>query len=315
MTTLAIDVLLASEAEAYLTAFDARFVNAPIGDAKAYLDRYMYTPAEGVEERVRTVRFPIPLRAAELKLFTGRRRFRKGSTRYIEVKKRPYQDGEAVFYKLISDPAWTGFNTAPEVLRKICAAWPTQQGANIINTGETIAHWKGTYFLSASTPSNPFKKASSPRTYKTFWNATTLTHDNVQAMIGDMVNRRDMEDRPFGFVGTTVFCSAALWPTAMSVCMDERLANGETNPIRKYNLQVELWADLSPTRWGMLHAGALGEYPIFNALIGADELQTYDRTSAMFEQKAEMGYDIMKDLGIAAARNEALSVADTTDVL
>lgn len=313
MTALQIDALLASEAEAYLTAYDARFVTASVGDAKAYLDPYIYTPAEGVEDRVRTVRFPIPLRAAELKVFTGRRRFRKGSTRYIEVKKKPYQDGEAVFYKLISDPAWTGFNTAPEVLRKLCAAWPTQQAAEIINTGEGISHWKGTTFLSASTPSNPFKKGST-RTYKTFWDATTLTHDNVQAMIADMVNRRDMEDRPFGFVGSTVFCSAALWPTAMAVCKDDRLENGETNPVRKFNLDVELWADLDPTRWGMIHKGAINEYPLFNALIGTDELQTYDRSSAMFEQKAEMGYDIMKDLGIAAARNEALSVANTTAV-
>lgn len=311
---LAIDVLLAEQAEAYLTAYDARFVNASVGDAVAYLDKHIYTPSEGVEDRVRTVRFPIPLVALELKLFNGRRRFEKGSTKFIEVIKLPYQAGQHEFYKLIADPAWTGFSTSPERLRKLTKAWPTVNAAAIINTGETIAHWKGTNFLSASVPSNPFSKKMASRTYKVFWDATTLTHDNVEAMIADMVNRRDLEDRPFGALPDTLFCSAALWPTALSVCKDERLANGQSNPIKKYNLNVEPWFDLDPTRWGILANGMTSEYPLFNGLVGADELNTWDRSSAMFEQKAHMGYDIMKDLGIAAARNEALSVASTVPV-
>ncbi len=307
---LTIDILMATEAEAYLTAFNTRFTNAKVGDAAAYLDKYIWTPPEGVEDRVRQVLFPIPLRAAELKLFTGRRKFRKNSTKYIKVKKQPYQDGEAVFYKMIADPAWTGFDSAPEVLKKLCKAWPTQQAAKIINTGETIAHWKGGNFLSATVPVNPFRKGST-RSYRTWWPATPLTHDNVLAMIAEMVDRRDMEDRPFGFVGTTLFASSSLWPKAMEIANDPTLAAGATNPIKKFNLNVELWADLAPTRWGLIHDAATEDYPIFNALIGADELNTYDRSSSMFEERAEMGYDIMKDLGLAAARNEAISVAST----
>lgn len=314
MNHLSIDVLLAEQAEAYLTAYDARFTNATVGDAMAYLDKYIYTPSEGVEDRVRTVRFPIPLVALELKLFNGRRHFTKGSTKYIEVTKLPYQAGQHEFYKMIADPAWTGFSTAPERLRKIVKAWPTVNAAAIVNTGETIAHWKGTNFLSASVPSNPFKKAGSA-TYRTFWNATMLTHPNVEAMLAEMTNRRDLEGRPLGFLPDTIFCSAALYPSALSIAKDDRLANGESNPIKKWNLNVEPWPDLDPTRWGLLASGAIGEYPLFNGLIGADELNTWDRSSAMFEQKAHMGYDIMKDLGIAAARNEAIAVASTTNVL
>lgn len=315
MTAMDINALMAEEAEAYLTGYSARFVDASIGQASTYLDKYIFTPPEGVEERVRKVFFPIPLTAVELRLWKGRSRFTKGSTKYIEVNKKPYQAGEAAHYKTIVDPAWTGFSRSPERLRKICASWPTQNAARLVNTGETIAHWKGTNFLSASVPSNPFKKGST-RTYKTFWNATTLEHDNVQAMIADMVDRRDLEDDPLPFGQLVLYSSSALHPLAMSVCKDDYIDGTRiSNPLKKWNIRVEIWQHLNPTRWGMLNEAAIDEYPIFNALIGDEEFYVYARESAMFEQKKEMGYEVMKDLGIAPSRNEALTVASTTDVL
>jgi hypothetical protein len=310
-----INALMAEEAEAYLTGYSTRFVEAPIGTASTYLDKYIFTPPEGVEERVRKVFFPIPLTAVELRIWKGRSRFTKGSTKYISVKKRPYQAGESAFYKMITDPAWTGFSRSPEHLRKLCASWPTKNAARLVNTGETIAHWKGTNFLSASVPSNPFRNGSS-QAYRVFWNATTLTHPNVEAMIADIVNRRDLDDDPLPLGQLVLFSSAALHPTAMSVAKDPLIDETKiSNPILKWNLQVEAWQHIDPTRWGLINTAAVDEYPIFNALIGADEFYTYARDSSMFEQKKEMGYEVMKDLGIAPARNEAICVADTTDVL
>lgn len=298
------------EAEAYLTAYDQRYATAPIGDAGNYLDKYMYTPAEGVDNRIRTVKFPIALTAVELRLFKGRRHFTRGGTKYIRVTKKPYQEGLEEYVLLMVDPAWTGFTMGPEKLRKLVAAWPTQNAATLINTGETIASWKGGNFLSTSVPSNPLKK-SSP-TYQTFRTAFPLTHPNVETLIAEMANRRDMEGRPIGLVPGTLFCSAPLYPTALSIAMDDRLDNGQTNPIKKYNLKVEMWPDIAVTRWGMLQESALSDYPLFHFVKGSEELETLDRTSYLYQSEKKMGVSVDVDLGIALARNEAIVVCRTT---
>lgn len=306
--------LMAAEADAYLTGYNARFIDAPIGQASTYLDKYMFTPPEGIDDRVRTVVFPIPLTAVELKLWTGRSRFTKGSTKYIEVTKQPYQAGEAAHYKQIVDPAWTGFAKSPEHLRKLVTSWPTKRAAALINTGETSAYWKGTNFLSASVPTNPFKKGST-QVYKVFWDATPLTHDNVMAMIADMVARQDLDGDAMPLGQLVLFSSAALYPKAMEVCGGEYIDDTRiSNPLKMYNIRVEVWQHLAATRWGMINEAALDEYPIFMTLRGAEEFYVYGRDSAMFEQKKEMGYEIMQDLGIALGRNEALSVASTVPV-
>lgn len=308
---LDISVMMAEEADAYMTGFNTRFVDASIGQASTYLDRYMFTPPEGIEARVRTVRFPIPLTAVELKLFRGRSRFVKGSTRYITVRKKPYQAGEAAHYKMIVDPAWTGFAKSPERLRKLCASWPTKNGARLINTGETIASWKGGNFLSTSVPTNPFSKTITS-TYQVFWAATPLTHDNVLAMIADLSAREDLDGDSIPMGDLILFASGALHPTAVSVVGDEFIDGTRiSNPLRKWNITVERWHHLAPTRWGLINGAAIDEYPIFNVLTGEEEFYVYGRDSAMFEQKKEMGYEVMKDLGIAPARNEALIVAST----
>lgn len=308
---LDISVQLASDADAYLTAYNARFVDAPIGQASTYLDPYIFIPQEGVENRVRVVRFPIPLTAVELKLYKGRSRFVKGSTRYISVRKKPYQAGESAFYKTIVDPNWGGFSKSPERLRKLCASWPTKQAARLINTGETISSWKGTTFLSASVPVNPFSKTVTT-TYKTFWAATTLTHDNVLAMIADMTAREDLEGDPMPFGEIVLFASGALFPTAMSVVNDEYIDGTRiSNPLKKWNIKVERWHHLSPTRWGIVNGAAVDEYPLFMGLIGQEEFYVWGQDSAMFEDKKHMGYEVMKDLGLSVGRNEALSVAST----
>ena len=69
----------AEKAEAYLIAYDAKFqkANAVDGAANDYLAKYTYTPP--INPGVHLVRLPIPLSAPELKLFKGRRHFRRNS--------------------------------------------------------------------------------------------------------------------------------------------------------------------------------------------------------------------------------------------
>lgn len=299
------------EAEAYLTAYSFRYTQAKVGEASLYLDKYMFTPPEGVDQRIRTVLFPIPLTALELRLFKGRRRFTRGGTRFIKVKKRPYQEGLEEYVYLMTDPAWTGFATGPERLRKLVKTWPTRAAALLINSGETTASWKGGNFLSASVPSNPLKVGGP--TYKTFWPATPLTHDNVQAMIAEMANRRDLEGDPIGLIPTTLFCSAPLMPLAMEIAKDDLVSDTKiSNPVKKYNLTVEVWPDLAPTRWGLLMPSALEDYQLFNFVKGNEDIEVLDRTSYLFQSEKKMGVSVDVDLGIALARNEAISVAKTT---
>ncbi len=302
--------LLAEEAQAYITAYNAKFVDAPVGKGHTYLDRFIFKPSEGVDERATIVRFPIPLTAVELRLFKGRSRFAKGSTKYIEVAKNPYQAGQHEYYKLIVDPAWTGFEK-PERLRKLVTSWPTRNAAAIINAGDSTAYWKGTNFLSASTPSNPFKKGS-PNPYRTFWASTPLDYENVQAMLVDLTNRRDLEGDVIPSGNFILFASAALFPTALSIAVDPLIpGTNQSNPVKKWNMTAESWPDLDPSRWGIINADAAEEYPLFMSVQGTEDFMTYGRESAMFEQKKHMGYELLQDLGIAAGRNESFAVADT----
>lgn len=308
---LAIDTLLAEEAEAYITAYSTKYVDAPIGKASTYLDEYIYRPSEGVESRVRTVRFPIPLTAVELQEYKGRTRFAKGSTRYIEVKKKPFNAAESEFYKMIVDPAWTGFNRSPERLRKLAASFPSKRGCLLLNTGETLSSWKGTTWLSTSVPTNPFSKKITS-TYRTWWQGFALNHANVEMLITDMADRRDLEDDPLDFGENLVlFASSALYTTAKTVALDPFVNDTQiSNPLLKWNLKCVRFPHLAPKRWGLINADAVSDYPLFHALIGDEEFYTYGQDSALFEQHKHMGYELMYDFGIAQARNEALSVVE-----
>lgn len=306
--------LHAAEADAYMTAYGTKYVNAPVGKGSVYLDQLIHYPSEGVDDRVQTVQFPIPFVALELKELRGRRRFSKGSTKYITVRKTPFQAGQHEHYKKIIDPNWTGFTTAPERLRKLVDSHPTKQGIVVFNTGETIPYFKGTNFLSASVPSNPFKKGGTD-TYKVFWNATVLNHANVEAMIADMINRRDLEGDPMAMGQLTLFASSALTPAAMSVAEDDFINDTQiSNPIKKWKLKVETWQHLLPTRWGILNTADLEDYLPLNALKGEEDFNTWGRDSPMFFESFHMGYDIVVDFGIAPGRNEKISVASTIDV-
>lgn len=310
-TYLAIDTTLAADAEAYLTAYSAKYVDAPLGAGSVYLDEFIFQPSEGVEDRIREVRFPIPLNAVELREYNGRSRFVKGSTRYIRARKKPFHAGESEFYKNIVDPNWSGFSKSPERLRKLARSFPSKRGCLLLNTGETLPSWKGTTWLSTSVPTNPFSKTITS-TYKTWWPGFALNHANVEALITDVSDRRDLEDDPLEFGENLIlFCSSALYTTAKTVASDAYISGTQiSNPLLKWNLKVRRFPHLTPKRWGIINADAVGDYPLFHALIGAEEFFVYDRNSAMFEQKKHMGYELMYDFGITQARNEALAVAE-----
>lgn len=313
--TTAITVLqqLASEAEAKLLVYDTKFVDAmqlDVGKAD-YLRSWMHTPTMAMDPSVQKTRYVIPLSAAELRELKGRRHFQKNGVAFVDIIKKPYQYGESEDYKVIAAVDWMGFSTAPERLSYLVKIWASKSGAELLNIGETITGWNGT-FLAAAVKENPYKKSATPRTFRTFWSNTALSHTSVQTLIADMTARRGFADENLGLRPDTLFCSPELFPTALTICKDERLASGETNPIRKWNLEPKSLMHLAAKRWGIADEKAIADrFPVFGAMEGQEEFNTWGRDSALFEQSLEMGYDIVRDLGIALLRNEAISVAVT----
>lgn len=302
---------LAAEAEAKLLVYDTKFVDAQqldVGKAD-YLRSWMHTPTIAMDPSAQKTRYVIPLSAAELRELKGRRHFQKNSTAFVDIAKKPYQYGEKEHYKVIAAVDWMGFSTAPERLSFLAKIWASKSGAELLNVGETIAGWNGT-FLSATVRENPYKKATTPRTFKTYWTSTALTHANVQSLIADMTARRGFSDENLGLRPDTLFCSPELYPTALTLCKDDRLATGETNPLKKWNLEPKSLMHLAAKRWGVADEKAIAErFPVFGVMEGEEEFNTWGRDSAMFEQTLHMGYDIVRDLGIGLLRNEGISVA------
>lgn len=304
-----LNAVFEAKAQARLISYDAKFQQAMAVDGPGldYLGPYSYTPPVGPD--VYDVRLPIPLSAPELRLFKGRRHFRKNSTAYIDITKAPYDDGVEEYYKKIAAFDWTGFSVSPQQIATIIKTWKSRNGAILLNSGETYTDWTGGFFLAATKYSNPFNRTgSTTKTFKTFWNGSTLNTTNVQLMRADMVSRRGFNGEPLGFTGTILFASPELFPTAESICLDNRLANGATNPAVKYRLKPECWHHLSAKRWGMLHV-ATETHPVFGAIESPPEPLVLGVGSALYEKKAYMGYNVMVDLGIALMRYEAISVA------
>ncbi len=300
--------LLKDEAEAKLTAYDAKFVEAsakPPTPEQDYLRKYIYIPSGIDTDKIRKVEMPIPMSAAELQLFKGRRHFRRNSTRFVRITHAPYDAGEKEYYKTIAAMDWVGFNTSPARLAKIGKTWLSKNACILLNTAESATCWDGGTFVSASKPCNPFKKGST--TYKSFWSGVDCNATNVEILIAEMCKRRDFNGDTLGYEGTVLFASPDLYPTARSICADDYLPNGATNPAKKWGLRPEKWSDLDAARWGILHEDE--DRPVFGGIEGADELNTWDRTSAMFEQSGEMGYSFNKDLGVALLRSESISLA------
>ncbi len=308
-------LLLAQSAQAKLLIYESKFVDARVGlnvAANDYLRPYIHVPEGGRDPGVQKVRYPIPLNAPKLRPFKGRRHFAKNSTAYVDIDKSPFDYGEHEYYETIAAFDWVGFNRSPERLAYISATWISENGCNLINAAESHDSWNGVTFANAAVPRNPFKRSTA--TYKTLWSATALTHDNVLAMRAEMGTRRGFANDNLGLEGDTIFASPELTPLAEQICYDERLANGQTNPVKKYNLKVEKWIHLSAPRWGLIHKSAMADYPLFGALEGEEMLRVLGEDSAMFETTLHMGYHLIRPLGINLLRQEAFSLASTTPV-
>jgi hypothetical protein len=316
MSSLPITIagLNAAKAQAYLIAYDAKFQKAMAvdGPANDYLADYIYSPP--INPSVHLVRLPIPLSAPELKLFKGRRHYRKNSTAFIDLVSVPYDDGVEEDADKIAAMDWAGFSASPESIAAVIKGWRSKNLAILLNTGETFTDWTGGNFLSATKYANPFKRSTST-TFKTFWASTPLTVANVQAMIADMVSRRGFNAMSLGFGvrNVTLFASSTLWPTANSIAKDLTLPGAASNPIVKYGLTPEAWPDLASTRWGILQGdpGTVDTHPVFGALQDSPQVLVSGKDSAKFEITNQMGHNVKVRLGAALMRYEAISVADT----
>lgn len=308
---ITLEEVVLQQAQAKLIAYETKFIdsmNRPLTAEQDYLREYLYTPPVNTSQ-IQRVRFPIPLSAAELVEFKGRRRYRRNSTRFVEMTHKPYNDGEHVYYKEIAAFDWVGFNVAPARLSKIAKTWTSRNATILLNTAESATCWDGSTFISAAKSSNPFRKGAP--TYKSYYASTDLTVGNVQTMRAEIGARVDFNGDNLGIEGDTLFASAALFPQAEAICLDERLAGGATNPIYKWRLKPKKLPNLAAKRWGMFHASAFEDYPFVGAIEGNPDLLTLDRASAKFETTSHMGYNMVIDLGVTLLRSEALSLAVT----
>lgn len=310
--------LFEQKAQAYLTAYDASFVKAGsiIGAEGAYADGFIYMPPQLGETNVQQLNIPVPLTAPELTLVKGRRKFSKNSTGYITLQKAPYQYGIQDFLEKINAADWIGFGVAPEVAAGLVAAWPSQQCVSQLATAENTLSWDGiTNFLATTKYSNPFKTkmllpgTSTLATYKNFWAATPLTVGNAQALRNDLINRRGFDNRPLGYTGTHLVHSPNLTDLAEEVCLDLRLPGGATNPFEKYKIKPEVWYDLPPKRWGLVHKDT--NRPIFVASKGTQQSFVWGVTSKMYEDEFMVGWSCMMQLARGLGRSESISIADT----
>ncbi len=301
----------ALKAQAYLIAYDAQFQTAmsTMGEANDYLDKYSFKPS--INPGINTIRLPIPLSAPEMKLFKGRRHFRKNSTGFIDLTPAPYDDGVEEDADKMAAFDWTGFSTSAESIALTIKQWQSKALATLLNSGETYTDWTGGYFLAATKYANPFKPVAA-QAYKTYWASTTLNTTNVQRLIADMVSRRGFGGGSLGFgvSNLVLFSSSALFPTAQSVALDERLANGATNPAFKYKLTPEPWPDLAAARWGILQIGsATKSHPAFGSVQDSPQVLVLGKDSAKYETTNQFGYNVKQRLGVALMRSEAISVA------
>lgn len=306
------------KAQAYLTSYDTSFVKASsiIGGEGAYADEFIYQPPALGEANVQLLRIPVPLTAPELKLVKGRRTFQKNSTGYIDLQKAPYQGGVQDYLEKINAADWIGFSVAPEIYAGLIAAWPSQQCVSQLATAENTPSWDGiTNFLATTKYSNPFKPkmtlpgTSTLATYKNFWASTQLNVPNAQALRNDLINRRGFDNRPLGYTGTHLVHSPNLTDAAEAVCIDLRLPGGATNPFEKYKIKPEVWYDLPPKRWGLIHRDP--HRPIFVASKGSQQSFVWGVTSKMYEEEFMVGWSCYVQLAKGLGRSESISIADT----
>lgn len=304
------------KAQDYLTAYDAMFVNEAsiLGNEGAYAEDFIKFPPAINGDHTQILRMPVPLTAPELKLFKGRRHFTENSTGFIELQKAPYDGGQKEFLKKINAADWVGFSIGPETYAELVNAWPSQQCVNLISTGASVLSWNGlTNFLATTQYSNPYNTkmklpgTSTLATFQNYWPSTVLNTTNVQRLRSDMSKRRGFDNRPLGYLGTHLVASSDLFPTAESICLDERLANGATNPVVKYRLEPKCWYDLPPKWWGLIHVDK--GRPIFVATKGTPENEVFGINSAMYEREKKVGWSVSVDLGRALARYESCSFA------
>jgi hypothetical protein len=306
-----ISLLNAEKAQAHLIAYDAKFQNARAnsGETGNYLKEYTYTPS--VNPGTYVVRMPVPLSAPEMKAFKGRRHYRQNSTAFIDLTSVFYDDGVEEDVDRMAAFDWTGFSSTPEAISTVIDGWSSQKSAILLNSGESYTDWTGGNFLAATKYANPFKRSTST-TFKNYWSGAVLNTNNVSLLIADMVGRRGFNNLSLGFgiKGLKLFCSNALYPTAMSVCKDETLPGAASNPIVKYGIVPEAWPDLHAKRWGIIQTGpAMNSHPVFGALRGAEQVLVSGVGSAKYELENKMGHNVKIPMGVGLLRYEALSVA------
>lgn len=308
---ITVAMMNAAKAQAYLIAFDAQFqtASAQNGDAADYLDKYTLKPQ--INPGTNIVRMPIPLSAPEMKLFKGRRHYRKNSTGFLDLTSVPYDDGVQEDADKMAAFDWTGFSTSAESIALTIAGWQTTALCGLLNAGESFVDWTGGNFLATVKNANPFKPVVAQR-YRTLWASTKLNTTNVEIMIADMVSRRGFNGGSLGFgiSDMVLFTSSTLFPTGRGITLDEHLTNGASNPAIKWGLTAEAWPDLAANRWGIMQRGkALKTHPAFGAIKGNPEVLISGKDSAKYELTNQMGYNVKLNLGVGLLRSEGISVA------
>jgi hypothetical protein len=307
-----LQMMNAEKAQPFLYAFDAQFQTAMAqnGEASDYLDKYTFKP--NINPGTNIVRMPIPLSAPEMKLFKGRRHYRKNSTGFLDLTSVPYDDGVQEDADKMAAFDWTGFSTSAESIALTIAGWQTKAICDLLNVGESTTDWTGGNFLATAKNANPFKPVVAHR-YKTWWSGAKLNTTNVELMIADMVSRRGFNGGSLGFgiSNMVLFSSSVLFPTARSITLDERLTNGASNPAVKWGLVAEAWPDLAADRWGILQIGsAVKSHPAFGAIKDSPTVLISGKDSPMYHDTNQMGYNVKLRMGVGLLRSEAISVAE-----
>jgi len=302
----------AAKAQEFLIAYDAQFQNAMSqnGEANDYLDKYTYHPT--INPGVSIVRMAVPLSAPEMKLFKGRRHFRKNGVAFMDLTSVPYDDGVEEDADRMAAFDWTGFSTSAQSIADTIKQWQSKALATLLNSGESYTDYTGANFLGTAKEANPFKPVVGNR-YRNFWADTTLNTQNVDRLIADMVARRGFGGGSLGFgiSNLVLFSSSALFPTARSICVDEFLPGGASNPAIKWGMTPEAWPDLAADRWGILQVGpATRSHPAFGSIKDSPEVLILGKDSAKYELTNQVGYNVKLRMGVGLLRPEAISVAE-----
>lgn len=284
-----------------------------------------------------TTRFYIPLQSYAMEPWKGHHRYKQGSYKTIDIKRKKWQAGAFADADLVVEKDLVAFKRAPEALAEAGNKNLGIRFGELLTTALSTTAWTGGFFFAlAGAPHYINPKETGLGNWYNYTVSQPLNEANVNAAIVRLQQRKGIDGKYLGFEGTHLIVPTALAETAnlitnvLQIVPQVGPGGGDTggNSSRVYKrLQVVVSKEMPSTMWIVAQdTSGMGDHmQPFGVVLGGQpdvgsewgnnqqvEIITHTTGSEMYKRSNRVGVSLVRREGVGLITPHAFEAMKTT---